>query len=397
MKIAEARGEIPLPASVLNEGSAANLLETIGRNDFLLGQRVKDQAKKIGGIATEEVSQWVNDALRTKALSNKGFAEWDAFVEKNLGNARMVTVPKTTIDAILPIVKVWESNGLVHQLDPTLVRTVQRIQAAVAAGTPISGVRLTMAEAESARSLLYNNARERMAMAANDRAAVGGETLAMATKKEAQTVSASMDAAMENGVQGKLYGGALQGSARVGGIPSIPVDVRANLAGARELWKKWKQGEVIMDELTIPIASAARKDGNLTSTDIFSALKRIDKQEEKFGSTLIDGTQRNYLTGMARAMQANEAAGKSGGFAYLAVRGSQIGLITGGIWASGVPFLALTPATFAFVTTNPTAAKWLISGMRAGPGTAAGARATRELSTLLVANGYLAKPDRQGE
>lgn len=390
VKIAEQRGEVPLPGAVLEPGGLAEKIQAVGQADVLTGQRIAEKMRQSGQFATEDVGRYINDYLRTKAVAKKAFEKWDIESQAAFGNNRVVYLPPTSLNVIEPVLKAWESRGFGHQFDPTLLQAAkamrEQIDAAASSGGRPVAIKLSMSEAEAVRSMLYENARFRAGAASTGLSEIGDESLARAYRKEAEVVGDHIDNAITQGVKDKR----------------LPLSARADLQGARDLWKQWRQGEVLLDEILPKIESAQRAGTSLTAGELFSSLDRISKMGEKIGKPLISGTQQSYLAGMARAMQAAEDSGKQKMFSWI-VRGGQLGLVTGGSIAGGPAgllagtALAMTPALFNFITTNPAAAKLIIRGMRVEPGTALAARTSRELVTLLAHNGFIAEPDRTSE
>ena len=392
LKIAEARGEVPLPGAVMDEASLAAKIQAIGQADVFTGQRVADKIKATGGMVTQDVGQYVHDALRTKGLANKSFAVWDEAAGRAFGNNRVVYLPPTTLDVLEPIIKVWESRGLAQQFDPTLLRASKAIRAqldaAAATGGRPTAIKLSLGEAEAVRSAIYNNARSRTGAPSTGLSEIGGEDLAKAYRKEAGVVADHIENAINAGVKdGRM-----------------PAAARADLQGAKDLWKQWKQGEEVLDALTPALQSAQREARPLTSQEIFSALQKIGAQEEKFSRNLVSGQQKAILTGFARALEANEKSGQSKMFTWM-IRGNQANLVIGGGIAGGVAggplgatlgaaTVALTPTVMNWLVTNKTAATLLIRGLRTNPGTAEAARAGRQFLTLGMKEGVF-PPDRQ--
>lgn len=382
LKIMEREGKVPPPGAVLPETSIAQSFQSIGSAEAFFGKSVKEHIQETGLAITKELRHYVADFYRYKKGADRLFREWDTTVA-SLGSPRLVAVNASHFDALEAAVKEWDRLGLTHtgQVDKTLLGVVRNVQELRAAGLDVKTVKLTMEEAEAARTFIYNRARAMAGSAPAEKGAIAGQDFARAYREIAEDIGVQMDGAIDKAVKdGK-----------------ISVEARGKLVAARQLWRQWKQGEAILDELAVPLKAAGRREGPLKAQRIETALVNIERMEEKFGRPVVSSTQKAHLASLQRALKAVEESGKSSAFT-LAVRTGQMASLTINI-GQGIAQavgMALSPAAFTFLVTNPKAASLLIRGLRLDPGSAAAARVGRELMTLMAREGF-APPEREGE
>lgn len=388
IKIMEKEGKVPVPGAVLPETSIAQTIQSIGSAEAFFGRNVKKHVEETGMAASRELRHYIADFYRYKKGADKAFKEWDQAMESMLlkegsGSYRPVHVKPEVFDALDTAVKEWDRLGLTSQVDNTLLAAIKHAQViraqAAEAGQKIAAINLTISEAEAARTFLYNRARAMAGSSTAEKGAIGGDDFARAYRKMAEGIAGGIDDAIDTSVKnGK-----------------IPAELRARLEGGRALYKQWKQGEAIMDELAIPVRAAGRREGPLRAQKIETAINNIEREERVVGRPVISTTQKAHLAGIQRALKAAEESGKSSAFT-LAVRTGQLATLTYGSYQSGGDIggiagsaaLALSPAAFTFLVTNPKAASLLIRGLRLDPGAAQGARLFRELTTLMAKNGF---------
>ena len=369
---AEKTGTVPPLGAVMPDSALVRTIQSIGQADILTGKRITDALERTKGQMTDEVRAYVMSYSRSKLVADHAFKQWDDLLEKTVGSRGLVRMDQGTFEASLPLIKGWESLGLLSKLDKGLVT---KIKAAEAAGEGILPV-LSITEAEAARTLFYRASMEAAKSPANARRAVEGGDYSKAYRALAQDVGNQMDDAVGRAVKdGRM-----------------PLDARAQLQGARDLWSKWKQGEMLIDELTLPLQSAAREGAPLASGDVFSALDRIAKTSDKVGKRLVSKDQEAYLAGIGQAMRQAEKSEAQKAFSWV-VRAGQLSLFTGGGLAAGATVggpvglavggvIAATPAMFSWITTNPTAARLVMRGLTLEAGTAEAARVAKQLLVL---------------
>lgn len=383
LEVMEKEGKVPPPGAVMPETSIAQAIQSIGAAEAFFGRHVKEHILETGRAVSRDLRHYVSDFFRVKKGADRLFKQWDETVAATMGNARGVHVKAEVFDALETAVKEWERLGLTSKVDNTLldaVKYVQNQRAAFAeAGKKLDSVTITLSEAEAARTFLYNRARAMAGSTTAEKGAVAGQDFARAYRSMADDVGGAIDDAIDVGVKnGK-----------------IPVEARAALEGGRQLWRQWKQGETIMEELLVPMKSAIRGDKPLKASAIEEGLKNIENLEQKLGRPVVSTTQKAHLAGIQRALKAVEESGKSSQFTF-SVRTGQLAALTYGVATSGGDIgniagtgaIALSPAAFTFLITNPKAASLLIRGLRLEPGTAGAARVTRELITLLAKEGH---------
>ncbi len=380
---AEKAGHVPPPGAVIPDSALLRIIEGIASADNYMGQKIKDSLTKTNGIMTDEIRNLVNSYMRTKMEADRAFKAWDGVVANRLGDASIVKVSNGVVDSLVPLIKGWEELGLITKLDSNLVKKVKLADMARKDGQVLDGLALSMSEAESARTLLYRAAMNANKSTTTAKKAVAGDDYAQAYKSFGADVGDAIDQAVTKAVRdGRL-----------------PEDARATLQGARNLWTKWKQGEAVVDELTLPLQSASREGGPLKSADIYSALDRLAKQGERVKTPLITKDQEKLLSGMARAMEQAENTGKSKAFTWM-VRAGQLGVIAGGGIFGGVGgaagglALSMTPAAMTWLMTNPKAASFIIRGMKLDANSAEGMRLFRQFATMGMKAGVF-PPDGQ--
>lgn len=389
LKIMEKEGKVPPPGAVLPETSIAQSIQSIGSAEAFWGRSVKEHVLDTGLAITKNVKHYVTDFYRYKKGADKAFKQWDE-VTARLGYSHPAWVKPEVFDALEIAVKEWERLGLMSKVDSSLLKSIQHAQAqralAAETGQQIDRISLSLTEAEAARTFLYNRARAMAGSTPAEKGAVAGQDFARAYRSMAEDVGNAIDDAITSGVKnGK-----------------ISTAERGLITGGRQLWKQWKQGEAILEELAVPLKAAGRREGPLKAQRIETAINNIEQMEAKFGRPVISSTQKAHLAGLMRALRAVEESGKSSAFT-LAVRTGQLASLTinvprakgFGDVVSGV-LMTLSPAAFTFLTTNPKAASLLIRGLRLDPGSATAARVGRELLTLMAREGF-APPERVGE
>lgn len=381
LKIMEKEGKVPAPGAVLPETSIVNLMQSVGSAEAFFGKNVKEVIKETGMSATRELRSYLLDFFRFKKGAQKGFEAWDELIAKNLPDTyRKVQVPVATFDALEASVKEWERLGLTSKVDNNLLNAVKAAQNIKA--DPLHAddkfFPLSMSEAEAARTFLYNRARAMAGSGAAEKGSIAGQDFSRAYRSMAEDVGKAMDDTIDAAIKNK----------------QIPLEAKGLLEGSRSLWKQWKQGEALMDELVPAVRGAGRLDKPLTAERIETAMQSIEQQERKLGRPIVSTTQKAHLAGIARALKATHESGVQG-VMNLAVRTGQLGALTYGVYNSNSPesfagtaALALSPAALTFLVTNPKAASLLIRGMRLDPGAAASARVTRELLTMLAKEGH---------
>lgn len=384
LDIMEKEGKVPPPGAVLPEYSIAQSIQSIGSAEAFFGRNVKELVQETGLAITKDLRHYVADFYRFKRGADKVFAEWDDIVKSLLDNPnfakqgtrgiRRVEISIDHFDALEKAVSEWDRLGLRGQLRkdaPQLLDIVERVQAAKTAGWALKDkVPITMAEAEAARTFIYNQARKIAGSTSTESGAIAGKDFAKAYREIADDIGKSMDEAIDDAIRNNR----------------IPVDARAKLEGGRALWKQWKQGEAILDELAIPLKSARRAGEPLNASRIETAINSIETVESRLGRPVVSSTQKAHLSGIMRALKASEESGKSSAFT-LAVRTGQLASLTVHMGLQGIA-MALSPAAFTFMVTNPKAASLLIRGLRLEPGTAGAARVGRELLSLLAKEGH---------
>lgn len=387
LQVMEKEGKVPPPGAVLPPTSIAQTLQAIGSAEAFFGKNVGELVKETGMSVTRDLRHYVADFYRYKKGARIQFKAWDDAVKQAFGNSRAggARIPSDVFDTLESALKEWDRLGLTSTLDNNLregVRYAMNLRAEAAKqGMRLPTINLSISEAEAARSFLYQLAKDSAGKASTEAKAVAGETFAKGFRTRAEEVGQAMDEAIDRAVkQGK-----------------ISPDARANVLAGRQLWKQWKQGETMLDELAIPLRAASREREALSAQMIDTAIKNIERFEDKIGHPVVSTTQKAHLAGIMRALRAVEDSGKSGAFT-LAVRTGQLATLTMGVSAGakmgGAPGVfgsvvaALSPGAFTFLVTNPQAVKLLITGLRAEPGTAVALRTGRELLTLLAKEGH---------
>lgn len=378
---AEKEGRVPPPGAVLPDSTLIHLMESIAQADTFTGQKIKDALVRTNGAMTDEIRAMVTSYARTKMEADRAFKNWDNLLKTRIGDSSLVSVDDATYKALIPLIKGWEELGLLSKLDNGLVQKVKMAQQAMENGQNIPKL-MSLSEAEAARTLFYRASMEAAKGAMNARKTVGGGDFARAYRDFGAEVGKQMDEAISYAVKRDW----------------LPLDARAELQGARNLWTKWKQGEAVLDELTIPLQAAERRDGPLKADELFSALKRLDQTAEKIGHPVISKEQEQVLTGIARAMKQVETAAEGKSFTWV-VRMGQLSLVTGGAFAGGPggalagTAVAMTPTLLNWILTNPKTASWIIRGMQVDAGTAAGTRLARQFLSAAMKEG-LVPPSR---
>lgn len=384
LDIMEAAGKVP-PAGAVLSGTLVKNMEAIGSADAFFGQKVKDMIRDTGGVVTDDLRNFISGYQRFYGSAREGFKVFDA-AAKEAGT--IMSIDTSILDKVKAAEKVWTNAGA--QVDFPLRELMNKIAAQESAtGQAVTHIGVNFEQAEAIRQLLHEQANVMAGTSRVASSAAVGKDLVQAIRKSAYQMGDDIDAAIEN-------------AARDG---RIPIQSRQILLASRDMWRQWKVGETIQDALGAQLKTAERAGEPITSDAIRGALTSIEEQSAKLKKPLISGVETARLEAIANALQANETAGRASQFT-MAVRSGQLFSLSGagaaaaeghhGL-ASMAASVTLIPAAMGFIVRNPTASALLIRGLRLPAGSAAALRASRDLTTMLTKEGFIAPVERTSE
>lgn len=383
LDIMEARGLVP-PAGAVLSGSLVKNMEAIGSADAFFGQKVKDMISDTGGVVTDDLRNFISGYQRFYGAAKEGFKIFDAGA-KEAGTLLAIDTP--ILDKLKSAERVW--SGVGSKMEFPLRSLLDKVAADEAMGIPVAHVGVSFEQAEAIRQLLHEqaNALSGSARAANSQAV--GKDVVQSLRQAANKLGDEMEAAVDNAVRDGR----------------IPLQTRQILAASKDMWKQWKIGETLQDALGAQLKTAGREGAPITSDAVRGALTQIEADGAKLHRSLISPGETSRLEAIANALQANEAAGKASQFT-MAVRSGQLFTLSGAGVAAGAgnPIMAgagaavtLIPAAMGFIVRNPTASALLIRGLRLPAGSAAAIRASRDLTTMLAKEGFIAPVERTAD
>lgn len=377
--------EVP-PAGAVLDGPFAKDAQSVGGAAFFVGRRIEDAIEKDITLTSQNVKDYVSSFQRFHDGAKIGFKRADQMLaDAGLADTRMVNVEGKTVLSIQDALKVWRDKGVLDQF-PADLGWLARFNP----NLPMpKNIPLTVNEAGALETLLYNRARAVATTPSEVVTEAAAKKLSVALKNVAAKVGQNVDDAIDLAIANE----------------KLPADYRALMAQSKELWKTWRQGNIIED-----MYLSASKDLTATtpiteSKALINQLDNIIRQEKELkmkpGSGLITDEQKANIRKYALALQAAEESGHVGSFKLAARQGQLVGwtglggyLLGGTAGAlTGASFVLAAPPALAFLFTNSEANALMIRGLRAEPGTATAGRISRELLTLLAANGYM-PPER---
>lgn len=381
LDIMEARGLVP-PAGTVLEGSLAKNMQAIGSSDAFFGAKVQQAVKDAGNVVTDDLRNYISGYQRFYVGAKEGFKIWDSSAKQLLGpEADIVALDRGVIDKLKVAQRTWDSVGAA--VDFPLRQMLDDLAAAEArvGGSKFPAFRVNLEQAEAVRQLLHQQAN---ALAGTGRTETGqavGKDVAQAVRKAAYKVGDDIEFALDLAVKDGR----------------IPMQARAILTESREMWKQWKVGEALQNELTDTLKLSERTGAPITSEAVYGALGRIEAESKRLHKPILTSGETARLESIGKALQATEASQHSTQFT-MAVRAGQLFALSGGAGTMmGAVPMALIPAALGFVVRNPEASALLIRGLRLPAGSAAGVRAANQLATILAKEGFLAPVERKAQ
>lgn len=380
LAILETRGLVP-PAGTVLEGSLAKNMQAIGSSDAFYGKKVQQAVIDSGNVVTDDLRNFISSYQRYYNGAKEGFKIWDASAKQLLGKeADIVALDRGVIDKLKVAQRTWESVGAA--VDFPLRQMLDDLAAAEArSGGQFSAFRVNLEQAEAVRQLLHQQAN---ALAGTGRTETGqavGKDVAQAIRKAAYKVGDDIEYALDLAVKDGR----------------IPVQSRAILTEAREMWKQWKVGEALQNEFIDVLKLNERNSAPIASDTIYKALGRIEEESRRLHRTILSPGETARLESIGKALQAVEASGHSTQFT-MAVRAGQLFSISGGAgFGANAMAMTLVPAALGFIVRNPETSALLIRGLRLPAGSAAGVRAATQLATILAKEGFLAPVERKAQ
>jgi hypothetical protein len=371
-----AHGEVP-PAGAVLDGPFVKDAQSFGGGAFFVGRRVQDALTDAAAFTSQNAKAYVSSFQRYNDGAKKGFARADNLLRvSGLGDGRIVEVDSQAIKSLNTALEVWRREGMLDMF-PAELGWLARFNPNIPMPKTIP---LTVNEAAALESLLYNRARAIVATPSELATAADGAKLSSAMMDVASGVQAKIDEATNKAIQNNL----------------LPVEYRKYMLQAKELWRVWKQGELMEDMLYKASKDLVSSSPKVQSSSLLNQLDQIVKRERDIGRELLSPEQKKSLRTYAIALGAAKESAGEGAFKITARAGQMVGWTAilgaaGGIHGglAAVAPVALAPPALAFLFTNKQSNALMIRGLHASPGTAAGARITRELLTLLAANGYV--------
>jgi hypothetical protein len=385
LDILEARGLVPTAGAVL-EGSLAKNMEAIGSADAFFGQKLKRVIADQGNVVTDDVRNFISGYQRYYGAAKEGFKVWDAGVKTYLkpGEEDIVALDRGVIDKLRAAEKVWANTG--SAVDFPLRTMLDNLAKFEAEKGTVTAFKVNLEQAEAVRQLLHEQANALSGTGRAESTAAVGKDVVQAVRRAAMKVGEDIEFAIDLAVKDGR----------------IPVQARQILLASRDLWKQWRVGEELQDALGAQLKQASRTAQPITSQEIYGALRQIEEDEAKLKRNLIGAPERARLEAVGKALQANEEAQHASQFT-MAVRSGQLFTLSGAGFAAGAgnPIMAtagaalvLVPAAMGFIVRNPTASALLIRGLRLPAGSAAAARAARDLTAVLAKEGFIAPVER---
>ena len=385
----QAAGKVP-PVGAVLDSRFIQSAQSFGSGEFFLGPRIKKMLDDGYKLVTDNIDHYVKDFNTYYKSARVGLGEWDVAVAKYLGNNRLVTLDREAFDIVQNSMKETVKKGLdpAKHLDPDFVAVMK-----IAAANPnVKAIKTTVGSTEAIRNIIYEEARNAAKAEARGEAGFAGTKVSDMLFETADRVGQSMDGAVALAIQ--------QGK--------FPADELVKAQAARQLWKTWIQGRLLEDTLTYPLAKAEAEGGAVTAGAIAGGLARITRLENKVGHPLLTAEVRGRVELYTQALKKLEDSGAESGF-KLAVRANELvginralaaqgsgAVMAGAGMATANPLMTaggtiafLSPMAIAYTFTNKQAMGLLLRGMHLQPGTAAYARAGRELFSLYQAEGYI--------
>lgn len=373
--IATRKGQVPPPGVVL-ESEFAQQAQSFGSAAFLLKDSIKQKLESISGLVGDDLRNWISGFQRYPELARKLFGE----VDQALGSSgTRLMLDREVRDAAMPSINIFRRQGVPDNM-PTGLQKLRNM----AEGDTFAS--LTFKEAQDVATVLFARARALERAAVIDPTKTGGTNVAALVRDQAMKVRKGIDREIDEMIANK----------------AIPNDVKTKLLGARENYAKWMEGEEVADLVLKASTDLATGHGKVGGKQLQAGLDAILREQEEKGITMISPVAAKNLQRYADALEAIEKSGQSTGFQFIS-RGMQLGgaasVIGGVVGLSGGVLggtgLIAAPHVMSFLFSNDKAASMLIRGLKMEPGSAAAARLSRELLTLLAQENIVPLP-REG-
>ena len=383
----EAQGAVPPVGAVLSDSAFVSALNSVARADAIMGKKIEEIMSASQGDVTQALRRVLADYIRYKRTANRAFKSWDNLRMSTIGDSRVVVLDPELMKAADAAASEFERVGATSALDNNLLGALAAAKEQIQQGA--GTFRLSLSEAEALRSLLYAQAnllRNREAGMAVGKT-IGGLSPSGGVRKHAEEVGGAIERSIDIAIKdGRM-----------------PKEATKVLAHAKEIWKDYKQGMAVVDELRTSLQTAAQMRDFIGSNEIKAAVERLYTLNEKAGRPVVDTMKIANLAKIGRLMETLEKAGSTSAFQY-SVRAQQAMALTAvAAGVAGFPGIsgaaagiALTPTAISWLLGNEKAINFLLTGMRAKPGTATAMRAFRQLAILGAKEGILAPPDREG-
>ena len=375
----EKQGKVP-PAGAVLDSSFAQDAQSFGGGAFFIGRRVAKALDEAQDVTSQNFKSYISDFQRYHNGAKIAFAAAEKHLaQSGLANARMVQVDPEVIKVLAPAVEIWKRQGVADKFPADLAWITQLDPATV------KNLKLTPNEAASLETLLYNRARELRATAGDISTAADAKKLSATVQSVAERVQLATDDAINQAIKNQ----------------KLPASYRQELAQGKALWKQWREGQRVEDMFVASTADLAGATPKTRGEALLRQLDKVTREERRLGKELVSPSIKQNVRNYALALQAAKSSSGEGAF-KLSVRQMQlVGLSTaagylgggGAGLATGMVFSALSPPALAWVFTNPTANRLMITGLKAEPGSALAARTAREFASLLAANGWM-PPER---
>ena len=404
INIMAAQGKVPLPGAVLESEFVRNT-QSFGSAAFGTNELLKKAQAEMEDITSAAVRDYVSGFQRFHDSSKLLFADVDAALAKPLpgtttgivgtpisGTAALPTAAPgakwmlkgddKARDAMIDVINNWIHRSGRADAMPT---GLQKMYAWSQGGARPT---FTFEETQQVYEALFNKARNLDFAARNrDVTEIAGTNTAAYVREQAQRVKKAFDEQIDHAIASK----------------NIDADTKVKLQAARANWNFWLEGQ----EMERMIAAATKDiEGRavMKGSALLNEIDKLARLDAKVGTTTISKGTIDNLRRYAIASRAVEESGKQGAFVLAGRVGQLVGLtgMLGGAAAGATGFGAvasfplLAPHVIAWTFSNPHASALMIRGLKLEPGSAAAARAARELFALWEKE-MLVGADRPGE
>lgn len=359
------QGKLPMAGAALESDFIRNA-ESIGSTAFGTSELLKKAREEATDVTTEAVKGYVKGYQRFQRSAELAFNQYDN-ATRHLG--ANITLPNEAIDALKDVAA---ASARLRGGDAVLDSHLGKIKWAADNGVqPL----FTFDEVQKVYGSLYDKARSLELQAAR------GDAVEKADygyiRDLAAKVRKQFDEEIDKAVARK----------------DIDPEIRRQLRLGQASWKHWQEGkelELMLTKSTEDIAG----NGVVKFGTLGREFDKVIRRERETGTQLLSPNTKEAFRQYIIAGKAVEASGELGAYSFIGRVGQLAGLTGLGYGISGPgAALFLGPHALAFIFTNAQSRALLMRGLRLEPGSAAAARAGRELITLLLQNNLI-EPER---